>query len=121
MINKIIFILIASIALFSCSKSSKPKLVVYIVSDQLTPDLLNKFDPLFTGGFRWLKDNGIDYTNTFHNHGKTNTGPGYYTLSTSVYPGKGGIISNDWYDRDIKKAVNVVEDTSAVNLSLIHI
>ena len=46
MINKIIFISITSIALFSCSKSSKPKLVVYIVSDQLTPDLLNKFDPL---------------------------------------------------------------------------
>ena len=117
MINKIIFISITSIALFSCSKSSKPKLVVYIVSDQLTPDLLNKYDSLFTGGFRWLKDNGIDYTNTFHNHGKTNTGPGYYTLSTSLYPGKGGIISNDWYDRDIKKAVNVVEDTSAVNFS----
>ena len=117
MINKIIFISITSIALFSCSKSSKPKLVVYIVSDQLTPDLLNKYDSLFTGGFRWLKDNGINYTNTFHNHGKTNTGPGYYTLSTSIYPGKGGIISNDWYDRDIKKAVNVVEDTSAVNFS----
>ena len=117
MINKIIFISITSIALFSCSKSSKPKLVVYIVSDQLTPDLLNKYDPLFTGGFRWLKDNGIDYTNTFHNHGKTNTGPGYYTLSTGIYPGKGGIISNDWYDRDIKRAVNVVEDTNAVNFS----
>ena len=117
MINKIIFISITSISLFSCSKSSKTKLVVYIVSDQLTPDLLNKYDSLFTGGFRWLKDNGIDYTNTFHNHGKTNTGPGYYALSTSIYPGKGGIISNDWYDRDIKKAVNVVEDTSAVNFS----
>ena len=115
--KKIIFLFIAALALFSCSKSNKPKLIVYIVSDQLTPDLLNKFDPLFTGGFRWLIDNGIHYTNTFHNHGKTNTGPGYYTLSTGLYPGKGGIISNDWYDRDLKKAVNVVEDTSAINFS----
>ena len=62
-----------------------------------------------------LKNNGISYTNTFHNHGKTNTGPGYFTLSTGVYPGKGGIISNDWYVRDMKRSVNVVEDTSATN------
>ena len=54
----------------SCSKKTKTKLVVYIVSDQLTPDLMIKYDSLFTGGFRWLKDNGVDYPNTFHNHGK---------------------------------------------------
>ena len=76
-----------------------------------------KYDSLFTGGFRWLKDNGVDYPNTFHNHGKTNTGPGYFALSTGVYPGNGGIISNDWYDRDLKKAVNIVEDTASVNFS----
>ena len=108
--KKIIFLFVASLTFFSCSKQGNPKLVVYIVSDQLTPSLLNKFDPLFTGGFRWLKDNGINYTNTFHNHGKTNTGPGYFTLSTGVYPGKGGIISNDWYVRDMKRSINVVED-----------
>ncbi len=101
----------------SCSKKTKTKLVVYIVSDQLTPDLMIKYDSLFTGGFRWLKDNGVDYPNTFHNHGKTNTGPGYFALSTGVYPGNGGIISNDWYDRDLKKAVNIVEDTASVNFS----
>ena len=101
----------------SCTQSKKPRLVVYIVSDQLTPGLLNEWDSLFTGGFRWLKDNGINYTNTFHNHGKTNTGNGHFALSTSVYPGRGGIVSNDWYDRGLKRAVNVVEDTSSVNFS----
>ena len=115
--KKLMFLFVASLTFFSCSKQGNPKLVVYIVSDQLTPSLLNKFDPLFTGGFRWLKDNGINYTNTFHNHGKTNTGPGHFTLSTGVYPGKGGIISNDWYVRDMKRSVNVVEDTSATNFS----
>ena len=102
---------------FSCTQSKKPRLVVYIVSDQLTPGQLNDWDSLFTGGFRWLKDNGINYTNTFHNHGKTNTGNGYFSLSTSVYPGRGGIVSNDWYDRGLKKAVNVVDDTTSVNFS----
>ena len=110
-------ILLPSLIFSSCSQSKKPKLIVYIVSDQLTPSLLDDWDALFLGGFRWLKDNGINYINTFHNHGKTNTGNGHFTLSTSIYPGRGGIISNDWYDRNLKKAINVVEDTSAVNFS----
>ena len=116
--KKLHFVLIAILLLSnSCSKNTKTKLVVYIVSDQITPNLMIKYDSLFTGGFRWLKNNGIDYLNTFHNHAKTNTGPGYFTLSTGVYPGKGGIISNDWYDRDLKKDVNVVEDTTSINFS----
>lgn len=112
-----LFILLVCLIFISCAQSKKPKLIVYIVSDQLTPNLLNDWDTLFSGGFRWLKDNGINYTNTFHNHGKTNTGNGHFALSTSIYPGRGGIISNDWYDRNLKKAINVVEDTSAVNFS----
>ena len=116
--KKLHFVLIAILLLsYSCTKNTKTKLVVYIVSDQLTPNLMIKYDSLFTGGFRWLKDNGVDYRSTFHNHGKTNTGNGHFALSTGVHPGKGGIISNDWYDRDLKKAVNVVEDTSSTNFS----
>ena len=67
--KKLHFVLIAILLLSnSCSKNTKTKLVVYIVSDQITPNLMIKYDSLFTGGFRWLKNNGIDYLNTFHNH-----------------------------------------------------
>ena len=58
--KKLHFVLIAILLLsYSCSKNTKTKLVVYIVSDQITPNLMIKYDSLFTGGFRWLKDNGI--------------------------------------------------------------
>ena len=64
------FLILFLAILFLEFVKDKTKLVVYIVSDQLTPDLMIKYDSLFTGGFRWLKDNGVDYPNTFHNHGK---------------------------------------------------
>ena len=33
-----------------------PKLVVFLVIDQGTPDLLNKYDKLYSGGLRFLVD-----------------------------------------------------------------
>ena len=116
---KKILIAISFMVIFlpSCSKSTKTKLVVYLVSDQLTPDIFNKYDSLFTGGFRWLIDNGIRYTNVHHNHANTSTGPGHFALSTGVHPGNGGIIDNEWYDRELKRIYYVVEDTIAKNFS----
>ena len=111
------YILLACLIFTSCAQSKKTKLVVYLVSDQLTPSIFIKYDTLFTGGFRWLIDNGISYTNVHHNHANTSTGPGHFALSTGVYPGKGGIIDNEWYDRDLKRIYYVVEDTTAKNFS----
>lgn len=110
-------VFLISAFLCSCSESKKTKLVVYMVSDQLTPTLLSKYDTLFTGGLRWLIDSGINYTNAHHNHGNTSTGPGHFALSTGVHPGNGGIIDNEWYDRDLKRVYYVVEDTAASNFS----
>ena len=95
----------------SCSsgKHEKPKLVIMLVVDQLRPDLLTRFDDLYVGGFRWLIDNGIWFTNTHHEHSYTATGPGHAAIGFGQHPGKIGVIGNSFYDRDLKKKVNCVE------------
>ena len=58
--KKLSFVSFLSILLFtSCTSPAPTKLVVYLVSDQAAPFILDKYDHLFTGGFRWLIDNGI--------------------------------------------------------------
>ena len=50
----------------STSNKPKPKLVLYIAVDQGQQSLIEKYNHLFTGGYRWLIDHGIQFENTFH-------------------------------------------------------
>ena len=103
--------------IYISSKEDKPKLVVFIVLDQATPDIVNKYDHLFTGGLRWLIDHGINFNNTFHEHAETLTGPGHFSFTSGLYPGTGGIIHNSWFNRDINRLWYCVEDTLSYELS----
>ncbi len=75
----------------------RPRLVVMVVVDQLRADLLDRYDDLFTGGFRRLRDGGYRFTEAAHDHANTETAPGHTTLSTGVVPARHGVVSNDWY------------------------
>jgi len=80
---------------------ARPRLVVLVVVDQLRADLLDRYDDLFTGGFRRLRDGGFRFTAAAHDHANTETAPGHTTLSTGVVPARHGVVANDWYvDRD---------------------
>ena len=115
--KKIIGILSVVFFLSSCSSDlSKNKLIVLFVVDHMRPDILNRFDDLFTGGFRWLIDNGVFFTNNFHEHGYTATGPGHFAIATGKHPGPAGILGNSFYDRNTHKKVNCVQDDNAVPL-----
>ena len=109
--------IISTLIIASCASLNPPKLVVVLISDQADPNILDKYDHLFTGGFRWLIDNGIIYNDAHLNHGNTITAAGHFSLSTGVHPGKEGIIDNEWYDRELKRSYYAVEDTSVSNLS----
>ena len=115
MIRKTLGLLVFAVFFsFSCSsKPQQPKLVITLVVDQFRPDLLTRFDDLYTGGFRWLIDHGIWFTNTHHEHSYTATGPGHFAIGSGQYPGPVGVIGNSFYDRDMKKEVNCVEDPNA--------
>ena len=107
--------IIAAFFSLSCNNSQPqiPKLVITLVVDQMRPDLLTRFDDLYTGGFRWLMDHGIWFTDTHHEHSYTATGPGHFAIGSGQYPGRVGVIGNSFYDRDLQKNVNCVEDPNA--------
>ena len=115
---KKLFLVIFLSAIFinvSCTLSAPkpPKLVIFFVVDQMRPDLLTRFDKIYSGGLKWLIDNGIWYTDTHHEHSYTATGPGHTAIGYGQHPGKLGVIGNSFYDRELGKTVNCVEDPNA--------
>ncbi|MDB2385097.1 alkaline phosphatase family protein [Polaribacter sp.] len=98
-------------------KTSKPKLVVGIVVDQMRYDYLSRFmDKFGEGGFKRMIKEGYNCKNNHYNYIPTYTGPGHASIYTGTTPRYHGIIANDWYDRDLKKKVNCVDDNSVMPL-----
>ena len=87
---------------------SRPRLVVYLVVDQLRGDLLERYSPAFTGGFRRLLDEGLSFTNALHGHSSTETAPGHAALSTGVHPARARIPSNAWREGG-ERVLNVID------------
>ena len=52
--------------IFGFDDSAPPKLVVYIVVDQMREDTMDRLGDLFTGGFKYLMDNGVYFSETRH-------------------------------------------------------
>jgi len=73
-----------------------PALVVMISVDQLRADLVERYAPAFTGGFRRLLDTGFRFSGASHAHANTETAVGHATLSTGVFPSRSGIVANNW-------------------------
>ncbi len=80
-------------------ESQPPRLVVALVIDQLPPDLLDRYDALYTGGLRRLLDGGHRFTNAVHDHAYTETAAGHATLSTGLVPARHGVVANNWTER----------------------
>jgi predicted AlkP superfamily pyrophosphatase or phosphodiesterase len=80
------------------SQPPRPKLVVLITVDQLRADLLDRYDKLFTGGFRRLRDRGMRFTNTTVDHAITISHPGHVTLATGVVPSRHGIVDAAFFE-----------------------
>ncbi|WP_242132813.1 alkaline phosphatase PafA [Aestuariivivens marinum] len=90
-----------------------PKLVVGIVIDQMRYDYLTRFYNKYgDGGFKRMIDEGFNCKNNHFNYIPTYTGPGHASVYTGTTPKYHGIISNGWYDKDIKQDVYCAGDTS---------
>ncbi len=92
---------------------SKPKLVVGIVVDQMRYDYLTRFYNKFgEGGFKRMINEGFNCKNNNFNYVPTYTGPGHASIFTGTTPKYHGIISNSWYDKEIKSMVYCAQDDS---------
>jgi len=92
---------------------ARPKLVVVISVDQFSAELMQTFGPELTGGIARLRKEGVFFTEAYHDHGFTETGPGHSVLLSGRFPASTGIVENRWIDRSTGKLVYCVEDPAA--------
>jgi predicted AlkP superfamily pyrophosphatase or phosphodiesterase len=98
----------------AAARAAQTDLVLFVVVDQLRGDapvrLAERFGP---DGFRYLADNGVVYLDAKYRHAYTVTAVGHATLATGGNIPQHGMAANDWYDAELGRVVNCVEDTAA--------
>ncbi len=91
--------------------ASRPKLILQITVDQLRADLPTRYyERLGKGGFKYLWEKGIVFTNAHHAHANTETIVGHATLATGAHPSVHGMVGNLWFDRETGFTTYNVED-----------
>jgi len=116
--KKAIFYFFTSILLFSNCKFSettikKPKLVIGIVIDQMRYDYLTRFaDRYGKDGFNRILKNGFSLENAYYNFTPTYTAVGHASIYAGTSPSNHGVISNNWYDKVLKKSIYCVDDAN---------
>ncbi|WP_455198694.1 alkaline phosphatase family protein [Kaarinaea lacus] len=89
----------------------QPKLVLQITVDGLRGDLPGRFPGLLgEGGFRYLMEQGILYTDAHYLHANTETIVGHTSLATGTVPAAHGMVGNVWFDRELDRLVYNIED-----------
>jgi predicted AlkP superfamily pyrophosphatase or phosphodiesterase len=88
----------------------KPRLVLAIVIDQFRYDYLERFRSDYNAGFARLLEHGAVFTQARYPQAVTVTAVGHSTFLSGAAPSVSGIISNEWYDRDLEQSVTSVFD-----------
>ena len=97
--------------------SSKPKLVVILVVDQMRGDYIDKFQQQWTGGLKRLVNEGAWFHEAAYPYGATETCVGHSTISTGAFPSSHGMVANEWWDREQQKDITCTADASVRNLA----
>jgi predicted AlkP superfamily pyrophosphatase or phosphodiesterase len=102
------------------STSSKPKLIVGIVIDQMRWDYINQFKAHFTSqqGFMRFVNEGASCNNNFIPYVPTVTACGHAAVYTGSTPAIHGIAGNQWYDNYQQRTVYCVEDPTVVSVGV---
>lgn len=89
----------------------QPKLILQITVDALRGDLPGRFsNVLGDSGFRYLMEQGINYTSAQYQHANTETIVGHTSLATGTVPAAHGMVANVWFDRELDRLVYNIED-----------
>lgn len=93
----------------AASDRAAPALVVTLVVDQLSSNLLTQYRGKLTGGLKTLLDQGLVSANGFQTHGVTVTCAGHSTVLTGAHPARTGIPGNDWIDTTLGRQTYCLE------------
>ena len=121
---KLLLFIICSFFMINCNKKevfTKPKLVVGIVIDQMRYDYLTRYaDRYGQNGFNKILKNGFSLENAHYNYIPTYTAVGHSSIYTGTTPSEHGIISNNWYDKFLKKSIYCVDDSDYKTIGIIN-
>ena len=109
--------LIIASSLLSASNVSAadkpPKLVLQITVDALRGDMPERYAHLFgKGGFKYLMEQGVYYSNAHYQHANTETIVGHTSLATGTVPAAHGMVANVWFDREKGRQAYNIEDAN---------
>ena len=96
---------------------ARPKLVVLLVVDQMRADYVEKFRGQWTGGLKRLVEEGAWFRDAAYPYAATETCVGHATISTGAFPATHGMISNEWWDRELQKNVTCTADSKIKNIA----
>jgi predicted AlkP superfamily pyrophosphatase or phosphodiesterase len=88
----------------------KPKLLLAIIIDQFRYDYLLRFRGDYNSGLARLIEHGAVFNQAHYLHAVTVTAVGHSTFLSGAPPSVSGIISNEWYDRELEQTVTSVFD-----------
>lgn len=95
----------------AAASGAKPRLILQITVDALRADLPQRYAHLLgDGGFRYLMEDGVNFTNAHYLHANTETIVGHASLATGTVPAAHGMIGNVWFDRKQGRLVYNIED-----------
>ena len=100
-----------SSTVLSNTAPAKPRLILQITVDALRSDLPKRYAHMLgEGGFRYLMEQGVDYTNAHYQHANTETIVGHVSLATGSVPAAHGMVGNVWFDREKGRLTYNIED-----------
>ncbi len=109
----LIFCILFLISYPAAAQSSKPKLVVGIVIDQMRWDYLYRYNALYgANGFKRLLGKGFSCENTMIPYVPTYTAVGHTCIYTGSVPAITGIVGNNWFDKTTNAAVYCTDDST---------
>ncbi|HJV38521.1 MAG TPA: alkaline phosphatase family protein, partial [Geothrix sp.] len=91
--------ILAATLTLTLTAAERPRLVVAVSVDQLSAELMQTYGPELTGGLARLMREGTYFTEAYHDHGFTETGPGHSVLLSGRFPAHTGIVENRWFER----------------------
>lgn len=114
-LNPLSRLLPVALLLAACTVAAEtaepPRLVLQITVDALRGDLPGRYAHVFgEGGFRYLMEQGIHYTNAHYQHANTETIVGHVSLATGTVPAAHGMVGNVWFDREEGRLAYNIED-----------
>jgi predicted AlkP superfamily pyrophosphatase or phosphodiesterase len=110
-----LFLVLATAPVLKAQSTSKPKLVIGMMVDQMRWDFLYKYSDRYSqGGFKRLLREGFSCENAMIDYTPSYTAAGHAAVYTGSVPSLNGIPGNNWYDRGSGKTVYCTDDSSVV-------